>query len=79
MVRGPDNKKEHPSALPVFTTDTVEEAESLQILFCSLAYRGELKGRYIVQSVNQSGGQIEALFALQKQMVKAYKKLKGKK
>jgi hypothetical protein len=67
--------KEHPHALPVFSTDTRDEAERLKALFGTLVPAGPLKGRHVVARVAGARGDEDALAGMREvtaQMTKAY-------
>lgn len=68
-----------PMALPLFTTDTVEEAEDLQVLFGVLVSKGDLAGRYVNAEVHHAKGteaSMAEVFRLQEEMEKAYTKMR---
>ena len=72
-----------PSSLPIFSTDTEEEARALQILFCSYVSHGPLAGRYVNGLVNAASymtdeKSIAALFRLQVLMADRYELMTNK-
>jgi hypothetical protein len=75
FLRSEDNKKVLPHALPLFSTDTKEEAESLIILFGTKPCKGPLKGRYICSQINREGT-IAGISAVAEQMHEQYLRMK---
>ena len=68
-------------ALPVFSTDTEEEARQIQTTFCTLVSHGELAGRHVIYSVNRADTDSEALAAMDdiyKKMCEIYKRMKAR-
>lgn len=64
-------------ALPIFSTDTVEEAESLCVLFGTRPRTGALKGRYIVAEINRASDRdaLDVIDVVAAKMEKAYNNL----
>lgn len=68
-----------PMALPLFSTDTVDEAENLQVLFGVLVPKGDLAGRYVNTEVHRAKGteaSMAEVLRLQEEMGEAYTKMK---
>lgn len=65
----------------MFSTDTVEEAEDLQQLFCTLVSKGALAGRYVTEIVARAPDDkaIEAMHELRRKMAEAYANMKARK
>jgi hypothetical protein len=64
-------RRQYPDALPFFTTDTVEEAESMRVLMCRLHY----DGRYIA---NEFGGCVTDIPKLAAEFEKHYERMKSR-
>lgn len=75
-------KKEHPASLPVFSTDTLDEAESLIQLFTCRVYAGPLAGRHVVERMCRCDTDEDALAmmsVLGEQMAEAYTRMQSRK
>jgi hypothetical protein len=65
-----------PSALPVFSVDSVEDAESLKILCCRKLYQ---ERRYVLNVESGFANSIETMDSATIYLARAYERMKGAK
>lgn len=65
-------------ALPVFSVDTEEDAQAIQLLLCSLQYgeHPDLPGQPWYR-ISSFGGELEDLEGITEQMTKVYKRIQA--